>query len=155
MKNKYRLYLWILYITGLLGIVISLIPELVTSLEVRFEAIIVLLGVFVALSSWLLALIVYREKARIVDDILSGQNMVAQWSYRSSDLKRRIMEESEDKTMRNISMIVFLFIIVSLVFVPLIYMNHADWPLYAYIVLFLSFSIAMVINIRKVKYMKE
>lgn len=155
LKNKYRIYLWISYIIGIIGVSIGLIPEFLENDIVRENGAMVLLGLFTALLSWLLGLIVFKEKARIVDDVVYGDNAIARWNYDSSDWKRKIMESEDNPISNNIGMAIILVAIFSLIFLPISVINGSKLYFYIYILLVSLSLLSIIMTVRKIRYMKE
>lgn len=111
MKNTQRRNLWIAYGIALLGVLISIFPEFVGIEMYDGGGAILLLGVFIALAAWVSGVILFKEKARIMEKAMNEDTVLAKWVYDSSTWRRKLAEEKQDMRTASIGMMIMILIL--------------------------------------------
>lgn len=156
MKNTQKRNLWISYGIAFTGVAFSLMPQFVGISPYDGGGAITLGGAFIALSAWLVGLLLFKEKSRVMDEAMDERKVIAKWVYDSSTWRRKMIEEKQDMRTASIGMMIMILVVGTIVFVPmLIALDEKLIVLVIYGVLILFGGFGIYLNYRHIRYIED
>jgi len=120
MKNTEKRNLNICYILSLIGIFIALSPKIFNITGMDKKGSMILLGGAAAIITFLVGVIIFRARAKVLQSIIEGENVVVYWKYSKAEWEKHVHQQYEETKGSYKGMFIFLMVISIIIFLPFI-----------------------------------
>lgn len=119
-KNSEKKRMNICYFISFLGFLMIVAPSIFNIDGMNGGYALGFVGVFIMLSLFLVALLVFKDRAKVFDSIISGENIIVCWKYEAKEWKKLKDDEYNEVKSTNKGMFIFMIILCSIIFLPFI-----------------------------------
>jgi len=120
MKNGQKRNLNICYFISLIGLLLAFSPRIFNITAMDKRGALTFLGVALAIMSFIVGIVIFRARAKVLQSIIEGENVIAYWKYSKAEWKKHVNEQHKETKVAYKGMFIFLMVLSTIIFFPFI-----------------------------------
>lgn len=129
LKNSERKKMKKCYFTSFLGFLMIIAPSIFNIDGMKGGYALSLIGMLIMISLFLVGLLVFKDRAKVFDSIMAGENIIAYWKYGTKEWKKFKDDEYNEIKSTNKGMYIFMIILCSIIFLPFIIFSREGFAM--------------------------
>lgn len=129
LKNSEKKTMNICYFISFLGFLMIVAPSIFNIDGMKGGYALSLIGMLIMLSLFFVALLVFRNRAKVFDSIIAGENIIVFWNYEAKEWKKFKDDEYNEVKSTNKGMFIFMIILCSIIFLPFIIFSEEGFAM--------------------------
>ena len=120
MKNGQKRNLNICYFLSLIGLLLAFSPRIFNITAMDKRGALTFLGGTLVIMSFVVGIVIFRTRAKVLQSIIEGENLIAYWKYSKAEWKKHVNEQYEETKGAYKGMFIFLMMLSTIIFLPFI-----------------------------------